>query len=238
MLQFFMMLLILLGCTGEEESQLASSTTSNEESETKSSDIRNRDRSRDLIITMEFAHDESLKSSELWVGEPIAVEFGEILPQSINLHVEKGHAVEKHLNPKKGRAVAKLRFARGKVEDSKRHGFKDAEGRHWALTSVSEAKDIPREITLLVKLRKPRVDQGQRIWKGDMLKVEKGQFLKQRFVLSVSEGNDFDKTLATKYAPLVARISFKRVMNQSKTSNGFIDRVYRVWEIAQVELVR
>ena len=238
MLQFLLILFIMFGCAGAEESAAVSSGDETQAAESSPVDKRDRSRSRDLIITMEFDHNASLKTSELWVGSPISVEFGEIKSQTINLHVSKGDDAEKYLDPQKGRVIAKLRFAIGDESDAKSHGFTDGEGRHWALKSVSPGKDILRHITLLVKLRKPRLDQGQRIWKGDMLKVEKGQFSMQPFMLSVTEGNAFDKTLAYKSSPLKARVSFKRTMRKSKPSNGFIDLDKRVWEIAHAELVR
>ena len=80
---------------------------------------------------------------------------------------------------------------------------------------------------------------GIKVWiyKGDMKKVEKGDFLKQRFKLSVAKNGPFAKILSSTKHRFHARIAFKRVFGQKTTQNGFIDRANRVWEIAQAELL-
>jgi len=239
MLYFFWSLFFFIGCGAEEKTEEASNSAGAESSEgALDFDERDRNISRDLIINAEFSHIQTIASSEYWVGEPISTEFGKIMPQAIHLHVRKGDSAEEFMDPSRGTAVVKVRFVLGEAASASEHGFKDAEGRAWELKSVVPAKDFPREITLLVKLKKPRLDQGQWIWKGDMAKVERGQFLKQRFILSVSKDGAFDGVLPTEKAPIAARIAFKRVFNQSATKNGFIDRANRVWEIAHAELVR
>ena len=240
MVQIFLALMVIAGCGSAEDTATVGENVATPAAAVAQSgdDDRDRNRSRDLIINMELSHNKTLQNSELWVGEPISVEFGEILPQPINLHVKKGDPAEKLLDPQKGRAVLKLRFVISQSGSFESHGFKDAEGRYWQIKKVQEAKDFPRQITLLVKLRKSRQDLKHRIWKADVVKVEQGQFLKQRFSLSVALNGPYEKTLSGKKTPLFARIKFKRLMGQASSPNGFVDRARRVWEIAQAELVR
>ena len=235
MWQVFLVIFFLFGCSSTAESVQDPNEENNDM--TSVSDDRDRNRSRDLILNMEFSHNYTLDSSELWVGEPITVEFGDFKPQHINLHVRKDDPVTEFLDPEIGRAMVNIRFVRSDKSAALSHGFEDARGRFWEITKVKKAIDFPRDITLVVELRKPKLDQHQWIFKGNMKKVEKGDFLLQYFKLSVSKNSQFAKILSTKKARFNARIAFKRVFGQKTPQNGFIDRANRVWEIAQVELL-